>query len=67
MTDAYIRAEAQPAAMATATFTIISCPAPFERLEVAWTPTIGDRTTRKPYEKSRSAALTPPIEIVFSE
>jgi hypothetical protein len=29
---------------------IISCPAPFERLE-ALAPTIGDRTTRKPYEK----------------
>jgi len=30
---------------------IISCPAPFERLE-AVAPTIGDRTTRKPYEKT---------------
>jgi hypothetical protein len=29
---------------------IISCPAPFERLE-AVAPTIGDRTTRKPYEQ----------------
>src|ERR1700722_14029116 len=33
------------------TTAIISCPAPFERLEVfSRTPTIGDRTTRKPYE-----------------
>src|SRR5689334_18493826 len=30
---------------------IIGCPAPFERLE-AFAPTIGDRTTRKPYEKT---------------
>jgi len=33
---------------------IISCPAPFERLEVLKTPTIGDRTTRKPYESERA-------------
>jgi hypothetical protein len=32
---------------------IISCPAPFERLE-AVAPTIGDRTTRKPYESKRA-------------
>jgi hypothetical protein len=37
-----------------ATITIIGCPAPFERLE-ALAPTIGDRTTRKPYEKTRGA------------
>jgi hypothetical protein len=37
-----------------ATITIIGCPAPFERLE-ALAPTIGDRMTRKPYEKTRGA------------
>jgi hypothetical protein len=37
-----------------ATIAIIGCPAPFERLE-AFAPTIGDRTTRKPYEKPRGA------------
>ena len=62
MIEANISADAQPAAMAMRTFTIISCPAPFERLEVLETPTIGDRTTRKPYEIIRPAARTPPIE-----
>jgi hypothetical protein len=36
---------------------IISCPAPFERLEVFETPTIGDRTIRKPYENSPQCEL----------
>jgi hypothetical protein len=36
-------ADATPAAMATRKVVIISCPAPFERLEVLETPTIGDR------------------------
>src|ERR1044071_7434604 len=44
-------AEGEPAAMAMAAIAIIGCPAPFERLE-AFAPTIGDRTTRKPYEKT---------------
>src|SRR6202521_5212737 len=48
--EANISAEAEPAAMAMRTVAIISCPAPFERLEVSRTPTIGDRTTRQPYE-----------------
>jgi hypothetical protein len=50
MIEANIRADAQPAAKAMKTIAIISCPAPFERLEVGPTPTIGNRTTRKPYE-----------------
>ena len=50
MIEANISADAEPAAMAMRTIAIISCPAPFERLEVFGTPTIGDRTTRKPYE-----------------
>jgi hypothetical protein len=49
MTEANISADAQPAARAIRRLVIISCPAPFERLE-AQTPTIGDRTARKPYE-----------------
>src|SRR6266478_8622275 len=59
--EANISADAQPAAMAMRTIAIISCPAPFERLEVLPTPTIGNRTTRKPYEDLRSAALRPRI------
>jgi hypothetical protein len=51
MIEANISADALPAAPAMRRLVIISCPAPFERLEVFWTPTIGDRTTRKPYEK----------------
>jgi hypothetical protein len=50
MIEANISADAQPAARAMSVIAIISCPAPFERLEVFWTPTIGDRMTRKPYE-----------------
>jgi hypothetical protein len=50
MIEANISADAQPAAKAMRTIVIISCPAPFERLEVRRTPTIGNRTTRKPYE-----------------
>jgi hypothetical protein len=50
MIEANISAEAAPAANAMRRLAIISCPAPFERLE-ALAPTIGDRTTRKPYEK----------------
>src|SRR5439155_5292494 len=50
MIEANISADAPPAKSAMATIAIISCPAPFERLEVFKTPTIGDRTTRKPYE-----------------
>jgi hypothetical protein len=52
ITDANISADAEPAASAMSMITVISCPAPFERLEVSSTPTIGDRTTRKPYEES---------------
>src|SRR4051794_6551091 len=52
MIEANIRADAEPATKAIRTTVIISCPAPFERLEVFKTPTIGDRTIRKPYEKS---------------
>jgi hypothetical protein len=48
------------------TVAIISCPAPFERLEVLKTPTIGNRTTRKPYEDLRSAALKSRIAIIVS-
>jgi hypothetical protein len=48
MIEANIKADAQPAAKAIRTIAIISCPAPFERLEVRLTPTIGNRTTRKP-------------------
>ena len=48
--EANIKADARPAASAIAMVAIISCPAPFERLEVSLTPTIGNRTTRKPYE-----------------
>jgi hypothetical protein len=52
MIEANINADAQPAAMAMRTIMVISCPAPFERLEVPWrTPTIGDRRSRKPYEE----------------
>jgi hypothetical protein len=43
MIEANISAEAQPAAMATSRIAVISCPAPFERLEVLKTPTIGNR------------------------
>jgi hypothetical protein len=50
MTEANINADAQPAAIAIRTVTIISCPAPFERLEILAIPTIGNRTTREPYE-----------------
>jgi hypothetical protein len=50
MIEANIRADAAPAATAMRTVAIISCPAPFERLEVFTTPTIGDRMARKPYE-----------------
>src|SRR5476651_336766 len=60
--DANMRADAQPAANALRTTAIISCPAPFERLEVLWTPTIGNRTTRKPYEDFRPAAPKPRVE-----
>src|SRR6186997_193222 len=52
MIEANISADAQPAARPMRIIAIISCPAPFERLEVVSTPTIGDRTTRKPYENS---------------
>src|SRR5437667_1551343 len=38
MIEANISAEAQPAAMATSRIAIISCPAPFERLEVRLNP-----------------------------
>src|ERR1700761_5051594 len=55
--EANINADAQPAAKAMGSIAIISCPAPFERLEVLRTPTIGDRMTRKPYELKQ---LTPP-------
>ena len=48
--EANINADARPAANAMDMVAIISCPAPFERLEVVSTPTIGNRTTRKPYE-----------------
>src|ERR1700693_5613796 len=51
MIEANISADAQPAASAMRRVAIISCPAPFERLEApSRTPTIGNRTTRKPYE-----------------
>jgi hypothetical protein len=42
---------------------IISCPAPFERLEVSSTPTIGNRTTRKPYEniENMTGGFAPPV------
>jgi hypothetical protein len=51
MIEANIKADAQPAARAINRIATISCPAPFERLEVLFgTPTIGNRTTRKPYE-----------------
>jgi hypothetical protein len=51
MIEANIKADAQPAARAMDTIATISCPAPFERLEVLFrAPTIGNRTTRKPYE-----------------
>ena len=56
MIEANISADAQPAAMAMRTIMVISCPAPFERLEIPLrTPTIGDRTTRKPYELEPAA------------
>src|SRR2546430_13207834 len=63
MIEANIKADAQPAAMAMRTIAIISCPAPFERLEVLRTPTIGNRTTREPYENARPAARTPRADI----
>src|SRR5260221_558002 len=66
MIEANISADAAPAARAMIAITIISCPAPFERLGVISTPTIGNRTTRKPYDKSRSASRMPPIEIVLA-
>jgi hypothetical protein len=66
MIEANINADAEPAAMAMRTIAIISCPAPFERLEVLKTPTIGNRTTREPYEDFRSAARMPPIAEVFT-
>jgi hypothetical protein len=50
MIEANIRADAAPAIRAISAKAIISCPAPFERLEASFAPTIGDRTTRKPYE-----------------
>src|SRR6185312_2635414 len=52
ITDANISADAEPAAIPMRIIAIISCPAPFERLEVVSTSTIGDRTTRKPYEQA---------------
>src|SRR3954463_5954010 len=64
--EANISTDAQPAARPMRIIAIISCPAPFERLEVFWTPTIGDRTTRKPYEELRPAARTPPVEDVLA-
>jgi hypothetical protein len=48
------------------TIAIISCPAPFERLEVLRTPTIGNRTIREPYEFVTGGA-TPPVVVRFSE
>src|SRR5215472_9245611 len=56
MIEANIRADAQPPASAIRTVTIISCPAPFERLEASSTPTIGNRTIRKPYEECERPA-----------
>src|SRR4051812_11813501 len=53
MIEANISAEAKPAASAIRRLEIISCPAPFERLEAS-APTIGDRAIRKPYEKFES-------------
>src|SRR6478672_5963616 len=66
MIEANISADAQPAARPMRTIAIISCPAPFERLEVVSTPTIGDRTTRKPYVELRPAARRPPVEDVLA-
>src|SRR6266704_60279 len=63
MIEANINADAQPAAMAMRTIAIISCPAPFERLEALRTPTIGNRATREPYENARPAARTPRVDI----
>src|SRR6476660_761873 len=64
--EANISADAQPATRPMRIIAIISCPAPFERLEVVSTPTIGDRTTRKPYEELRPAARRPPVEDVLA-
>src|SRR3954469_8670732 len=66
MIEANISADAQPAARPMRIIAIISCPAPFERLEVFWTPTIGDRTTRKPYEEFRPAPRTPPVADILA-
>src|SRR6266481_7237121 len=64
MIEANISAAVKPAASAIRIIAIISCPAPFERLEILEkrTPTIGDRTTRKPYE-IWSAPRTPRTEV----
>src|SRR5450631_3085067 len=50
MIEANISAEALPAAMAMRTITIISCPAPFERLEVFSNPNHRQPGDREPYE-----------------
>src|ERR1700755_2685831 len=51
MIEANISADAAPAASPMRTIAIISCPAPFERLEVHFrTPTIGNRNDPEPYE-----------------
>src|SRR5450631_3445894 len=48
--EANISADAQPAAMAMRTIAIISCPAPFERLEVFENPNHRQPGDREPYE-----------------
>jgi hypothetical protein len=42
MIEANIKADAEPAAIAIRTIAIISCPAPFERLEVCENPNRDD-------------------------
>src|SRR6201999_4655687 len=52
--EANISADAQPAAMAMNRTTIISCPAPFERLEVRENPNHRQPDDPEPYEAVRS-------------
>src|SRR5260370_33342412 len=65
--EANISADAQPAAMAMRTIAIISCPAPFERLEVFDNPNHRQPDDRKPYEDSWPAARTPRATRFVSE
>ena len=64
--EANIVAEASPAASAMRIVIVISCPAPFERLEVLMTPTIHHGTTLEvhatlvSYKEGKKGAMSTP-------